>query len=115
MSSVRKPLSTALISIAIFIHVSRLAAQTTASGGIAGVVSDPNGEGMPNAVVEFNDPTRGTNERDEADDDGVDRVCFVSPSPSVMTVSHPQFQCVTRRVTVALGPTTTVNVSLRLV
>jgi len=114
MSSVRKPLSTVLFSIALFVPLNEMAAQTTASGGIAGVVSDPSGAVMPNAIVELKDPTKGTHEREETDHDGIYRFFFVPPGQYVLTVTHPQFQTDIRTVTIALGPTTTVNVSLKL-
>lgn len=57
----------------------KLSAQTTTSGGLTGVVSDPSHAVVPDASVELRDNSRGTVQSAKTDRDGVYRFFFVAP------------------------------------
>jgi len=54
-------LATVLIFIPLLASLfsNKLDAQTTSSGGLTGVVSDPSGAVVPNAIVELKDNAKG--------------------------------------------------------
>lgn len=56
-----------------------LSAQTTTSGGLTGVVSDPSHAVVPDAVVEIRDNTKGTIQATKTDSDGAYRFSFLAP------------------------------------
>ena len=92
-----------------------LNAQTTASGGLTGVVTDPSGAVVPNAPVEIRDASKGTAQSTKTDREGVYRFSFVAPGRYTLTVMLDGFQRASRMANVLLGPPVTVNVSLKLV
>jgi hypothetical protein len=57
-----------------------LDAQTTSSGGLTGVVSDPSQAVVPDALVEIRDAAKGTLQTALTDRDGVYRFFFLTPS-----------------------------------
>ncbi len=63
-----------------------LSAQTTTSGGLTGVVSDPSHAVVPNAVVELRDNAKGTIQSAKTDDYGVYRFFFLAPGRYTLTV-----------------------------
>lgn len=105
-------LSTLLL---LFPLPNNLSAQTTTSGGLTGVVSDPSGATVPDAEVAIRDITRGTVQTTRTDSDGVYRFFFVAPGSYTLTVSHAGFREETERINVLLGPAGTRNISLKLV
>jgi hypothetical protein len=54
-------------------------AQTTTSGGLTGIVSDPSHAVVPAAVVELRDDAKGTIQTAKTDADGVYRFFFLAP------------------------------------
>lgn len=64
-----------LLPIVLFVHglSSDLNAQTTTSGGLTGVVSDPSRSVVPDASVEIRDDAKGTLQLAKTDRDGVYR------------------------------------------
>lgn len=89
-------------------------AETTTSGGLTGVVTDPSGAVVPNADVEINDNARGTAQSTRADREGVYRFFFLAPSIYMLTVMHEGFRTDSRAVNVLLGPPGTVNIALEI-
>jgi hypothetical protein len=59
-----------------------LSAQTTTSGGLTGVVSDPSRAVVPNTIVELTDETEGTIQTAKTGGDGVYRLLFLAPGRS---------------------------------
>src|SRR5271157_520359 len=103
----------ATVSILLFsFHDSR--AQTTTSGGLTGVVSDPSQSVVPDVNVEIRDNTKGTTQATKTDSDGVYRFFFVAPGNYTLTVVHPGFREERQKINVLLGPAGTRNISLRL-
>src|SRR5271155_2828334 len=92
------------ISLLMFCLANELNAQTTTSGGLTGVVSDPSEAVVPDALVEIKDSAKGTVQRAKTDRDGVYHFFFLTPSRYTLTVTHDRFRKVIRTVNVLLGP-----------
>lgn len=104
-----------LLSILLLeVSISGLSAQTTTSGGLAGVVTDPSNAVVPNAKVEIKDDAKGTTQSTKTDQQGVYRFLFLAPSRYTLSVTGNGFQEEDRTVVVRLGPPVSVNVSLRV-
>ncbi len=91
-----------------------LTAQTTTSGGLTGVVSDPSNAVVPDASIEIRDSAKGTTQSTKADRDGVYRFFFVAPGRYTLTTSHAGFRKVSQEVNVLLGPPGTLNITLEI-
>jgi carboxypeptidase family protein len=91
-----------------------LNAQTTASGGLNGVVTDPSGAVVPDASVEIRDGTKGTTQSTKTDRAGVYQFSFLAPGRYMLTAARDGFRKESRIVTVLLGPPVTVNVALEI-
>ena len=89
-------------------------AQTTTSGGLTGVVTDPSGALVPNADVEIKDESKGATQSTRTDQEGVYRFFFLAPSRYRLTVTHEDFRKEGRTVDVLLGPPVSVNVTLEI-
>src|SRR6266705_2428853 len=89
-----------------------LNAQTTTSGGLTGVVTDPTDAVVADADVEIKDDAKGRTQSTKTDREGVYRFFFVAPSRYTLTVTHVGFRKATRTVNVVLGPAVSANVSL---
>ena len=90
-------------------------AQTTTSGGLAGVVTDPSSAVVSNADVEIKDSSKGTTQSTKTDHEGVYRFFFLAPTRYTLIVSHVGFKTANRAaVNVLLGPPVSVNVTLQL-
>jgi Carboxypeptidase regulatory-like domain len=91
-----------------------LDAQSTTSGGLTGVVTDPSGAVIPDAHVEIKDDSKGTVQSTKTDREGVYRFHFVAPGRYTLTVMLNGFRKESRVATVLLGPPVTVNLTLEL-
>jgi hypothetical protein len=91
-----------------------LIAQTTTSGGLTGIVSDPSRAVVPDANVEIRDNTKGTAQATKTDADGEYAFFFVAPGSYTLTVSHLGFREESQKINVLLGPAGTRNVTLRI-
>src|SRR5271156_5984636 len=89
-------------------------AQTTTSGGLTGVVTDPSRAVIPGAGVEIRNDDKGTLQLAKTDRDGVYRFFFLSPSRYTLTVSLNGFREVSQEVNVLLGPPGTLNITLEI-
>jgi hypothetical protein len=89
-------------------------AQTTTSGGLAGVVTDPSGAVVPNADVEIKDNAKGTHQSTKTDREGAYRFFFLAPERYTLSVSHDGFRTQNRALNVLLGPPVSVNVTLQI-
>jgi hypothetical protein len=88
--------------------------QTTTSGGLTGVITDPSRAVVPNANVEIRDNSKGTIQSTRTDREGVYRFFFLAPAAYTLTVAHEGFRTESRAVNVLLGPPGTVNVKLEI-
>jgi len=89
-------------------------AQTTTSGGLTGVVTDPSNALVPDAVVELRDRAKGIIRSAKTDGDGVYRFFFVAPGTYTLTASHSGFYDESQKINVLLGPAGTRNILLKL-
>ena len=103
-----------LILPLLFSLSNNLSAQTTTSGGLTGVVTDPSSAVVPDADVEISDNAKGTIQTTRTDREGVYRFFFLPPSRYGLTVTHDGFRKESRVANVLLGPPVTVNVALKL-
>ena len=78
------------------------------------MVSDPSHAVVPAAVVELRDNTKGTVQTAKTDGDGVYRFFFLAPGRYTLTVSHAGFREESQDVNVLLGPSGTLNVTLKI-
>jgi hypothetical protein len=101
-----------LLLVLCSIHDS--SAQTTTSGGLTGIVTDPSGAVVPDASVEIKDNAKGTTETTKTDREGVYQFFFLAPGRCRLTVVRDGFRKVSQALTVLLGPPVTVNVTLEI-
>jgi hypothetical protein len=94
--------------------VSESPAQTTTSGGLTGVVTDPSNAVIPTADVQIENVDKGILQKTTSDHEGVYRFFFVAPGKYTLTVSHDGFQAESRTVNVLLGPPVSFNIALRV-
>jgi hypothetical protein len=96
------------------ILVCELNAQTTASGAVAGVLTDQSLAVITGAEVEIRNDAKGTTQSTRTDREGVYRFFFVPPGAYTLTVRHTGFREVKRTVNVLLGPAVSVNMTLEI-
>src|SRR5579864_8522794 len=89
-------------------------AQTTTSGGLAGIVNDASKAVVPGADVEIKDNAKGTTQSTKTDQWGAYRFFFVAPGTYMFTVSHPGFREEKQEVNVLLGPPGIRNITLAI-
>ena len=109
------PLLLSLSAVLAVCRPSELTAQTTASGALAGVVTDRSGAVVTGADVAIEDQARGTTQSTRTDREGVYRFFFLTPGKYALTVTHAGFREEKRAVNVLLGPSVSVNVRLEIV
>ena len=69
-----------------------LKAQTTTSGGLSGVVTDPSNAVVPDASVVITDSTKGTVHAVKTNRDGAYSFSFLAPGKYTLQVSHEGFR-----------------------
>ena len=99
---------------ALSIGSGRLAAQTSTTGDITGVVTDPSGSVVPNATVNLKDETKGVTQESTTNAQGTYRFYLLTPGPYTVSVTATGFQTTSRRVDVAVGQIGTVGIQLTL-
>jgi hypothetical protein len=92
----------------------RLAAQTSTTGDITGVVTDPSGSVVPDAAVTLKDQTKGATQESKTSAQGAYRFYLLTPGPYTVSVTASGFQTVTRTVDVAVGQVAALPISLTL-
>lgn len=105
-----------LLSSALLLanYASGLNAQTTTSGGLIGVVTDPSQAVVPSADVEIRDEAKGASQATKTDREGEYQFFFLAPGRYTLTVRHDGFRKRSAAVNVLLGPAVTVNVALEI-
>jgi hypothetical protein len=114
--SMRWKLSIQLVEILLLFlfSIQNSRAQTTISGGLTGVVSDPSNALVPDAVVELRDITKGTIQSAKTDGYGVYRFFFLAPGRYTLTMSRAGFRTESRELNVLLGPPVNLNFTLEI-
>jgi outer membrane receptor protein involved in Fe transport len=92
----------------------QLLAQTTTTGDISGIVSDPTGAVVPDAKITLKDVGRGASQDTATNKDGAYRFYLLPPGAYKVSVAVTGFQAVTQTVEVAVGQVATVNLQLAL-
>jgi hypothetical protein len=105
------PLQVALLLLCLSANAT---AQTTTSGGLTGIVTDPSGAVVPNADVEIKDDAKATARSTKTDQEGVYRFFFLAPSRYTLTVTHEGFRSASQAVNVLLGPPGAANITLAI-
>ncbi|MGB0033928.1 MAG: carboxypeptidase regulatory-like domain-containing protein [Candidatus Acidiferrales bacterium] len=100
--------------VALSIGSTRLAAQTSSTGDVAGVVTDPSNAVVPDAKVNLKDNAKGNTQDSKTNKDGAYRFYLLPPGSYTITVSASGFSAETKQVNVALGQITNVNFQLAL-
>ncbi len=91
-----------------------LDAQTTTSGALTGVVTDPSHAVVHDADIKIKDTSKGFSQATRTDQEGVYRFSFLRPGRYVLAVVDSGFRTENRDVTVRLGATVSVNVQLEI-
>ena len=102
------PAGPLILPVVLLIGVSllflcELDAQTTASGAVAGVVTDHSSAVITEAEVQIRNGAKGTTQSTRTDREGVYHFFFVAPGAYTLTVRHIGFREVKRTVNVLLG------------
>ncbi|HXZ12142.1 MAG TPA: carboxypeptidase regulatory-like domain-containing protein [Candidatus Sulfotelmatobacter sp.] len=92
----------------------KLAAQTTTTGDIAGIVTDPTNAVVPDAKVSLKDLSRGATQETTTNKEGGFHFYLLLPGEYSITVSAAGFQNLTRPVAVDVGRVSAANVQLAL-
>lgn len=92
----------------------RVFAQTTTTGDMAGTVTDPSGAVVPDASVTIKDVGRGSSQDTKTDKDGIYRFHLLLPGPYTVNVSATGFKAYSQPTKVDVGAVTTVNIQLEL-
>src|SRR5215831_4275033 len=97
------PTPSLLLTLALLIGVSlsfsnKLNAQTTASGALAGVVTDQSMAVIADAEIEIRDEARGTTQSTRTDRRGEYRFFFLAPGTYILTAKNAGFREIRRNV-----------------
>jgi hypothetical protein len=108
----------ALLSIASLLAVVfcalQLPAQTQTTGEISGIVTDPSGAAVPNAMVMLKDNAKGSTQSAETNKEGVFHFHLLIPSSYTITVNSSGFRESSRAVDVALGQVSNGDIQLAI-
>ena len=105
-------LFTILLLVSCFSN--NLNAQTTTSGGLTGVVTDPSSAIVLDAFVEIKDNAKGTSQTTKTNREGIYQFFFLAPGQYTLTVTRDGFRSESRVVNVLLGPPVTANIGLEI-
>jgi hypothetical protein len=104
-----------LLCVAILLSVSlRLPAQSTASGGLTGLVTDPSHALVEGARVEIRETAKGAVYSTQSDRQGAFHFFFLAPGRYVVAILRNGFEKQSLTVNVPLGPPVSVNVTLAI-
>src|SRR6266404_2804230 len=108
------PLLLSFSAVLTFCLSDQLTAQTTTSGALAGVVTDQTGAVVTGAAVLLNDVGKGNTQSAATDGEGVYRFVFLRVGSYALTITHPGFHEERRSITVQVGSSVTVNITLQV-
>jgi len=89
-------------------------AQTTTTGDLGGLVTDPTGAVVPNATVTIKNLATGATQSIQTNAGGSYRFALLQPGDYSVTAKASGFQGLTQRVAVSLGAATAANLQLAL-
>ncbi len=86
--------------------------QSTTSGDITGVITDPSGAVVPNAKVTATNDATGEAHTATTNGEGAYRFAFLKPGSYTVAASAQGFQNTSRKVQVGIGQASTANIAL---
>ncbi len=92
----------------------QLLAQSTVSGDVTGLVTDPSGAVVPKATVTLNNRDTGATSTTTTNTQGVYRFSLLQPGSYTVSVAAPGFQTTQHGANVTVGQASTVNVQMAL-
>ena len=115
MKKIRTLVVMAFMLVAILFSVTQNTfAQTTVTGDLAGIVTDPTGATVANAKVTVKADATGETYTATTNGTGEFRISLLRPGTYTVVVSSTGFQDSTQKGTVSLGQVATLNVQLGL-
>ena len=108
---------TFLFSLVVLLALSfqqNAAAQTSTTGDLTGVVTDPTGAVIPNVKVVLKDLKQGTNRETKTSDAGVYRFSLLASGTYEVDIDASGFQLSGNTTTVNIGQVTTLDIKLAL-
>jgi hypothetical protein len=102
------------IVLSMMMATSQIWAQTTTTGDVSGVVTDPTGAVVPNASVTLKNVDTGSSQSATTNSLGTYRFALLSPGNYSVSATATGFQSVTERVSVTLGGSASGNLQLSL-
>jgi hypothetical protein len=103
----------ALLAV-LSIGSARLAAQTSTTGDITGIVTDQTGAVVPDAKVSLRDNTKGNTQDVTSNREGIYHFYLLTPSSYTVTVTATGFSSVSRTADVGVGQIATLNLQLTI-
>ncbi len=101
-----------VVALALFLFIPHASQAQTAAGTIAGTVTGPSGQAVPNAKISIKDVATGQSTEVQSDAAGVYKASNLAPGKYELSVSADGFSTTTQSVTLAAGGAETVNVAL---
>jgi Carboxypeptidase regulatory-like domain len=86
--------------------------QTTTTGGLTGLVTDPSLAVVPGATIEIRNNAKGISQTKTTNSDGAYIFTFVVPGNYTLTVTHPGFRSMSQNLDVSPGVISTLNIRL---
>jgi hypothetical protein len=94
-----------LVALLLVVSAAQLFAQSSTSGDVAGVVTDPTGAVVPGATVTLSSAAKGTSRTTTTTSTGAYRFSLIQPGDYIVTVTAPKFATTEARVSIAVGNT----------
>ena len=107
------PLSFTIV-LFVMMAMAQVFAQTTTTGDISGLVTDPTGAVVPNAAVTLKNVDTGSSQSATTSSLGTYRFALLPPGNYSVSASATGFQAITQRISVALGASATATLQLSL-
>jgi len=102
----------ALFCLAWLALAGNLCAQSSTTGSIVGIVTDPSGAALPGASIQLRNLGTGAQVTAHANGLGQYRFALLPPGSYQVTITAAGFRTVSRKVPVSLGQATTLNAAL---
>src|SRR5580658_289554 len=105
---------TVLVLVFSLMGISSLQAQTSTTGNIAGIVTDPTGAVVPGASVTLRNLDTGNSTSKTSNADGSYNFALLAPGNYSLSAKATGFQGIVQKVTVALGASVAANLKLSI-
>src|SRR5580658_2676847 len=105
---------TVLVLVFSLMGISSLQAQTSTTGNIAGIVTDPTGAVVPGASVTLRNLDTGNSTSKTSNAEGSYNFALLAPGNYSLSANAAGFQGIVQKVTVAVGASLTANLKLSI-